>query len=263
VEPFLDVAASQDASPHVAIFAALRQELSALERGMEAREESTAGNLRLLRGQFHGHEILLAQTGPGRENAQEAASFVLGQYSPRVAVCVGFAGALTAELEGRDLVVCESLYRLDEHTNLSTPLTCDERLVKAGMEASRSAGLHLRRGNSLTVDEEASAPGSKAALGRLGPVHVVEMENYWLALEAGERGVPFVAVRAISDTVDQALPEGCSFVDQRGEARAGKVVVHALRHPRSVVVFLKLAANARRCTSNLTAFAVAFLDLLG
>jgi hypothetical protein len=91
----------------------------------------------------------------------------------------------------------------------------------------------------------------------------VEMENYWLAQVAAERGVPFVAVRAISDTLFQTSPEGCSFVDERGETPMGQVALHAVRHPRSLVPLLRLAVNARRCTANLTTFAGAFLHLLG
>ena len=73
--------------------------------------------------------------------------------------------------------------------------------------------------------------------------------------------MPFAAVRAISDTIDQPLPEGCNFVDQRGETNVARVVLHALRHPGSVTPLLRLSTNAREATANLTAFATAFLEL--
>jgi adenosylhomocysteine nucleosidase len=250
-------------SPPIVLFAALRQELAGLERGLVGREESAAGNKRLLRGYYQGCPVLLAQTGPGKQNATEATRIVLASYSPRAAVCIGFAGALKAELEGGDLVLCSSLYYLDGQGKLSDPLSCDSALVELASEASRSAGLGLHLGCSVTVDEECVLPGIKEGLGRRVRADVVEMENYWLAQVAAERGVPFVAVRAISDTLFQTLPEGCSFMDERGETPMAEVVFHTIRHPRSLLPLLRLTVNGRRCTANLTAFAGAFLDLVG
>jgi hypothetical protein len=70
-------------------------------------------------------------------------------------------------------------------------------------------------------------------------------------------------VRAISDTLFQTLPEGCSFMDERGETPTAEVAFHALRHPRSLLPLLRLAVNGRRCTGNLTTFAGALLDSVG
>jgi hypothetical protein len=113
------------------------------------------------------------------------------------------------------------------------------------------------------VDEECVGPGVKERLGQRVPADVVEMENYWLAQVAAESGVPLVAVRAISDTLLETLPEGCSFMDERGETPMAEVAFHAIRHPRTLLPLLRLSVNARRCTANLTAFAEALLDVLG
>jgi adenosylhomocysteine nucleosidase len=262
VEPVVDVTVKGKGSPPIVFFAALRQELAGLERGLVGREESAAGNKRLLRGYYQGCPVLLVQTGPGKQNAMEAARSVLAGYSPRAAVCIGFAGALKAELEGGDLVLCSSLHYLDGQGKLSEPLSCDEALIELAAEASQSAGLGLRVGSSVTVDEECVLPGIKEGLGRRVRADVVEMEYYWLAQVAAERGVPFVAVRAISDTLLQTLPEGCSFMDERGETTVAEVALHAVRHPRSLLPLLRLSVNGRRCTANLTAFAGALLDVL-
>jgi nucleoside phosphorylase len=263
VELVVDLTVKGKDSPPIVFFAALRQELAGLERGLVGREESAAGNKRLLRGYYQGCPVLLVQTGPGKQNAVEAARIVLAGYSPRAAVCIGFAGALKAELEGGDLVLCSSLYYLDGQGKLSEPLNCEAALVQTASEACQSAGLVLRVGGSVTVDEECVLPGAKEGLGRRVPADVVEMENYWLAKVAAERSVRFVAVRAISDTIHQTLPEGCSFMDDRGETPVAEVALHAVRHPRSLLPLLRLAVNARRCTTNLTAFAGALLNVLG
>jgi adenosylhomocysteine nucleosidase len=224
-------------------------------------ESRLSGNCRQVRARYGAREVLLAQTGPGRDNAERAARLVLDECRSRSAVAVGYAGALTVDLEIADLVLCEEMYRLRDGETLSSAVQCDQGLLELATKALERGGLAARRGNSVTVDEECSDPRAKEGLGRLGPVHVVEMENYWLARESRERGVPFLAVRAISDTLAESLPEGCDFVDRRGETEVGRAALHVLRHPGSVLPILRLGRNAGQATANLTAFATAFLEL--
>ena len=252
----------KDVALPIAIFAALRLELAELERGMALLEQRKQGNCRLVRARHGGAEVLLAQTGPGRDNAQRAARLVLDEYRPRIALAVGLAGALKGDLEGGELVVCEEAYRLGGGADLSPPLQCDEGLVELASKALRRGGLAARVGNSLTVDDAYSAPSLKERLASLAPAEVVEMENYWLAQEMERQGTPFLGVRAISDPLDQSLAEGVTFVDQTGEARTVKVALHALRHPSDVILLLRLSLNVRRSAANLTAFVAAFLELL-
>jgi adenosylhomocysteine nucleosidase len=261
VELGLDVSAEGDVPPPIIFFAALRQELAGLEKALAVEERRLSGHCRQVRARCGAREVLLAQTGPGRDNAQQAVRLVLDGCRPRMVMALGFAGALTADLGVGDLVLCEEVYRLGDGGTLSSPVQCDQGLLELATKALEPGGLAARRGNSVTVDEECSDPRAKEDLGRLGPVQVVEMENYWVAREARERGVPFVAVRVISDTLHQALPEGCNFVDQRGETDLGRAALHVLRHPGSVVPLLRLSANARQAAANLTAFATAFLEL--
>ena len=102
----------------------------------------------------------LRRAPESRTRRGQPATFWAGTRHGR-AVCIGFAGALRPELEGGDLVVCSSPYRIDEDMKLSEPLNCDEALVQAAMEASQLAGLGLRSGNSLTLEEECGAPGAE------------------------------------------------------------------------------------------------------
>jgi adenosylhomocysteine nucleosidase len=261
VEPNLDVSARGDVRPPILFFAALRQELAGLERALVVEEHHRSSHCRQVKARHGAREVLLAQTGPGRDNAQRAARLVLDEWRPRLTVAVGYAGALRSDLEIADLVLCEEMYRLGAGETLSSPVQCDQGILELACEALERGGLVARRGNSVTVDEECGDPYAKEGLGRLGPVHVVEMENYWLAREARERGVPFMAVRAISDTLDLPLPEGCDFVDQKGETDVARAALHVLRHPGSVIPILRLGRNAGKATANLTAFATALLEL--
>lgn len=244
----------------IAILAALRQEISGLEKGMMVEELRQDGNSRLLKGRYRGQEIILTQMGPGRANAERAASLVITEYSPEAMVCVGFAGGLKPEVKGGDLVLCESLYSLTHEKNLTQPQFSDKALVQLAVETLRREGLDFHRGSSLTVSEEATTPRKKESLQQSIPADIVDMENYWLAKQAARRGIPFVALRAISDAVDQPLPEGQAFVDMKGDIDRRKLALYVLVHPGSIMAFLRLFANTRRARTNLTAFVTAFVD---
>ncbi len=246
----------------IAIFAALREEITGLEKEIVEQEQRQEGNCRLLEGRYRGKKIILTQTGPGKANAERAAHLVIEQYSPDGMVCVGFAGGLKPELRGGELVLCESYYHLTHEKTLSEPQFSDKALGQLATETLRRAGLDFHRGSSLSVSEELTAPEQKEWLGRSLPVDIVEMENYWLARQAARRGVPFIAVRGISDTVDQPVPEGQAFVDAKGDVDRRRVALYVLVHPGSIMPFVHLFDNSRRARTNLTAFLSAFVDAL-
>jgi adenosylhomocysteine nucleosidase len=246
----------------IAIFAALRQEIGGLEKEMVVEENRQEGNCRLLKGRYRGQEIVLTQTGPGKGNAERAAGLIIVDYPPKRMVCVGFAGGLKPELKGGDLVLCESLYNLTRGS-LAEPQFSDKALVQLATETLRREGLRFHRGNSLTVSEELPAPRQRRSLGQSMPVDIVEMENYWLATQAARWGIPFIAVRGISDPVYQPLPERRAFVDTRGEVDRREVALYGLVHPGSIMSFLRLLLNTRRASTELAAFLTAFVDALG
>jgi adenosylhomocysteine nucleosidase len=259
VESDLSSAAEEAAKPEVAVFVALRRELEPLERVVAMERRAEEGGFPILAGTHGGLRVVLAQTGPGRDRAGQAASLVFDRFRPEVAMGLGFAGGLRRELRVGDLVICQSLCYLKEGS-VSRPLACDRRLVQASLKACQISRLGVRSGGSLTVEKQCSLPGIKEQLGSTAPAEVVEMENYWLAQEAARRAVPFLAVRAVSDTVGQALPPE-DLVDQRGEVNKGRVAHYLLHQPRGVVYLLRLAKGAQRAASNLACFLEVFLTL--
>ncbi|MEZ5833123.1 MAG: hypothetical protein R3D05_18270 [Dongiaceae bacterium] len=80
-------------------------------------------------------------------------------------------------------------------------------------------------GAILGLDRMLSSPAEKAqALGQRGALGV-DMESHHVARAAAERGLPFIAVRAISDTAGEVLPAVmASFVDQEGRTKMSAVL---------------------------------------
>jgi nucleoside phosphorylase len=85
-------------------------------------------------------------------------------------------------------------------------------------------GRGVRVGAILGLDRMLSSPQEKAdAFARTGAL-VIDMESHHVARAAAERGLPFIAVRAVSDQADEALPViMASFVDGEGQTKMSAV----------------------------------------
>src|SRR4029077_16798687 len=91
---------------------------------------------------------------------------------------------------------------------------------------------------------------------RLGnQAEAVEMESYTILAEAARYGVPSVAIRAISDTVDFNIPYNFeSSCDQRGRIRISGIVMQILRRPSGLPALLTLARDCRTASRHLANF---------
>jgi nucleoside phosphorylase len=93
--------------------------------------------------------------------------------------------------------------------------------------SERQAGAErgVRVGGVLGLDRLLSSPADKAnAFAQRGALSV-DMESHHVARMAAEGGLPFIAVRAISDRADETLPAVmASFVDQEGQTRMSAVL---------------------------------------
>ena len=88
-------------------------------------------------------------------------------------------------------------------------------------------------------------------LGLEGPA-AVDLETAAIAAVAAEYGVPYLAVRAISDTVDESLPMDFNeFRDAKGRIDRFKVVGQALLRPRTIPALWNLRRRASLCSRRL------------
>ena len=83
----------------------------------------------------------------------------------------------------------------------------------------------VKVGAILGLDRMLSSPQEKAdACARSGAL-AIDMESHHVARAAAERGLPFVAVRAVSDRAQEALPAiMASFVDGEGQTKMSAVL---------------------------------------
>ncbi len=74
----------------------------------------------------------------------------------------------------------------------------------------------------------------------------VDMESGAVAKVAQEAGVPFMAIRAIADSADRAIPQSpLKAVDESGELNLLALLTGLIRHPAEIFDMIRLGWNFR------------------
>ena len=96
-----------------------------------------------------------------------------------------------------------------------------------------------------------------------GQAEAVDMESYTILAEAARCGVPAVAIRAVSDTVDFEMPyEFEQACDAQGQIRLMRVLSQVLRKPSGLPGLMKLARDSRLASRRLAGFLDAFMGTM-
>jgi len=237
----------------LALLGALKEDISDLRKGIALKESYTWQNCHIYAGNYRGKSVVLAQTGMGRERAESATEFILGRYPVTALISFGFAGALKENLQIGDVVLCSTLYS-NNGAAKGNPCSSDSSLISLSLQALQGTVTRLSQGKSVTVAQAASSPDAKLALCQTFDADIVDMESYWIGKIASAREVPFLAIRAISDTLQDSLLPFDRFIDMNGKLLRQRAIAYFLSHPQHLVKLLSLSHSARRARKNLTAF---------
>jgi len=196
---------------------------------------------------FGNARVRAVLTGMGREHALKAAKFSFG-YRPDICISSGLAGSLKSAYGPGDILAARLVSEVGEpvavasHRELlSTAVDCGARQIER-MASSRTLVARAEHKRQLGSQAEA-----------------VEMESYTILAEAARCGVPAVAIRAISDSVDFDMPYDFERArDAQGEIRVMGVLSQVLRRPSGLPALLKLAQDSKFASRRLADFLDAF-----
>ena len=240
----------------IALLAALEEEAADLRRWMALAPEGVVG----LRhpayvGLYQRRAVILARTGMGRQRAGASAEAVLARYKVAGVISIGFSGALDGRLEVGDLVLASELIGVTDPGGQEIEPTiypADQGLLRTATEALRATPLRMVLGPTVTAPSILATPAGKQGLGWQTGAVAVDMESYWVARVVSEQGLPFLALRVISDAQEDLLPPFDQILDADGNPRARRLATHLIREPGSLVALVKLARNAGRARRALT-----------
>lgn len=210
-------------------------------------------------------DVAVVLTGTGRERASAAARWAFAEFKPTAMISIGFGGGTMETLQPGDLVLGTRLFRLDgspfywDSDQLGDPLIPDRYLLSAARNAVEVAGIDFELGSIINLPTVAKTAGMKRWIGEELNGACVDMESFVVCEVAVDQNVPFVALRAIVDTVEMDLPD---LVGQIGQAPTGGRLIPALKHiarnPLDLTSLTRLGRAASRARRSLAGFFLEF-----
>jgi adenosylhomocysteine nucleosidase len=207
----------------VALIAAVPGELAPIVRDWPAR---AADGVSLWESRSGGVEWIAACAGMGREAAGRALAAAAQRGRIHLVISIGWAGALDGSCApGR-------AYRA--------------RGVIDAETGARYGGGEPAAGVWVVTSGQVAGSAEKRRLAERFGAALVDMEAAAVAAWAQSRGVPFAAVKGVSDGAGEALPDLAAFIDPHGRFQLRRFIRHAALRPRLWPVLLRLGRNSRR-----------------
>lgn len=250
----------------LALMVALPEEARGILKSDRWSKAASSGSHEIYERRAGGGKAVLIVSGVGRARAEAATRAVLDERSPSAVLSLGFAGGLVAGQRAGDLVVAQVLIPAGSVSNddlkprVSEALDADRMLSDKAHGILATLGLRYRTGTCVTASRLVSRPETKMRLGSDNDALAVEMESFWVALACRERNVPFLAVRAVVDTVERPLPDfiAASEPDAGSGNRWRRGLPFMLR-PWSLPALIRLGSAASKARNSLAEFTSGFL----
>lgn len=226
-----------------AIVAAMHQELAAVLALLPDEHKQVAGGREYWVGHLHGQEVVAVLSRIGKVAASTTATALIERFDVDRIVFTGVAGGLAPGVARGDVVVAERFLQHDmdasplfpryevplyDTASFGTDPALTGELAAAVQRALHGTRLH--RGLVVSGDRFVASAGESRALQQALPdALAVEMEGAAFAQVCRDYGVPFAAVRTISDRADdEAHGDFLSFIDEVASRHSAAIVAALL-----------------------------------
>ncbi len=229
----------------IAVLASMEREISAIRKFRS--HETYPGDAR-----FH-------ITGVGRNKVHAFLAALDGsQPKPAGIVSMGYAAALKERLEPGDLIITQSLCATGEEVCYET----DAGLLSQVQEVLEEVQpTRYQVAGSVTVQGVATSRAEKLLLAAISSASIANMEDYWVAQWAHERGIPYISIRSVLDTLSQDVPEFISgLAGMKLPIQVMGVAIQGLVRPEKLKSVARLFKEERVARRSLKEFGTAFLS---
>lgn len=227
-----------------AIVAAMHEELAAVLALMPDERKQVAAGRDFWVGHLHGQEVVAVLSRIGKVAAATTATALIERFQADRIVFTGVAGGLAPDVNRGEVVVADSFLQHDLDASPIFPryevplygtstFATDPALTEQLVAATRKAlhGTRLHRGLVASGDRfVSSAAESRLLQAALPEALAVEMEGAAFAQVCFDYGVPFAAVRTISDRADdEAHGDFLQFIQEVASRHSAAIVEAFLR----------------------------------
>ena len=228
---------------------ALRQEAVGILDRLQ-RSRTTSGNgWTFHTGKIGDTSTTLLLSGVGQKNAEEATKVLIDVFAPKLICSAGYAGGLSSRLKHANICVPEQVIRGSDRQALDLSNSIPQKTVPLPNRLSL-----------LTVNDVAESPKQKRMLHEQTGAEIVDMETFAVADVCRIRGVPFVSIRVILDTVNDRIPKDIAKILaglNKGAARfTGTIFGNIWSRPSVMLDFVSLKRRAFTATERLAKFTI-------
>jgi adenosylhomocysteine nucleosidase len=191
---------------------------------------------------------LLAVSGLGSVAAANSALALVNAGACALA-SFGLAGGLDPAL------VAGTIFLPTEIALTKGPTLQSARAWRERLAFALSERRPVTQGRLLTSDEAIADVEAKAVAFRTTGAAAVDMESVAVAQIAATHGLPFLAVKVIVDTAQDALPKSVMAASDSGQLQLWRLIGALALAPRDVVGVIRLARRFRVAHRSLRAVA--------
>jgi adenosylhomocysteine nucleosidase len=220
----------------IGVVAAFKREVSPLLR-MASKVRRLGRNRFGL--ELRGVPTLLSVSGAGAEHSFRAARELARKFPLQGLISLGFAAGLEDSLAPGALLVAEEVIEESSGERFS----CETALLPSHVGS---------RGALLSVPAVLQSAVQKRRLGRHWNAVAADMESAGVARAAREAGLPFAALKSVTDSSDESIAidfQRCQ--SEHGELSSWRVVWEAATSLQGLRDLIRLAGASRRAARNL------------
>ena len=221
-------------------------------RKMRPFVSSTRGNVEAYTMSLHDAEVIVLLTGVGGRRAWAEATSIIWDGNVDVCISSGLAGALRKHHLPGDVLVPREVHTTSWDKVIPTDKVLVELASKCGAKAVEAF---------YSADRVIVRSDEKLDLGT--KMDAVEMETGDILLEAVAFGARVVAIRAISDAADEALPLDFNrSVTEDGDVSIKRVLAQVAARPSSLPALIRFGLQSRRAARKLAIVLDKYVDAL-
>lgn len=197
---------------HIGIIGAMAQEVGILAGQLDNAQRHEHAGFTFYRGQRHGLNVTVLQSGIGKVNAAVGTAVLLERFQPQAIINTGSAGGFATDMNIGDVVISSDVrhhdvdvtafgYEMGQIPGMPAAFEADSGLKNVAKGAIAALNeVSVREGMIATGDSFMADPQRVEQLRRQFPdMLAVDMEAAAIAQSCHLFDVPFVVIRALSD----------------------------------------------------------------
>jgi len=198
---------------------------------------------RMYEAAMGAYTLRIVLTGAGPEPARRAMEATL-EHAPYLCISSGLAGGLKPMHRPGEILVARTVGELSGGPAISS----DETLLAAAVDHGAKTVESF-----LTSPTLAQTAEDKCGMGAIADA--VEMESFPVLAACRERGIPAVAIRAVSDAAETDLPYRFErALDEQGRIHVPRLLAQVARRPQRIPALVQFARQSRRAAAALAQF---------